>query len=86
VITPAAAGFGPAAVRVARTMTDTPDQVRTRSEPLPEERAVETGGEDRGAEAAAILAESEERVAGAAEGRSPGAAADEHRTSADTAD
>ena len=67
-------------------MTDTPDQVRTRSEPLPEERAVETGGEDRGAEAAAILAESEERVAGASEGRSPGAAADEHRTSADTAD
>jgi hypothetical protein len=66
-------------------MTDTPDQVRTRADMLPEERAVETGGEDREAEAAAILAESEERVAGAAEGRSPAAAADEHRTSADAA-
>jgi hypothetical protein len=57
----------------------------TRAEPLPEERVVETGDEDRVAEAAAILADSEERVAGAAEGNAPGDAADEHRTSADTA-
>lgn len=68
---------------------DDPDPVETRAatraEPLPEERAVETGGEDRVAEATAILSDSEERVAEAAEGDAPGDAADEHRTSADTA-
>jgi hypothetical protein len=58
-------------------------RARTRAEPLPEERAVETGDEDREAEAAAILADSEERVAGAAEGDAPSDGADEHRTSAD---
>lgn len=61
-------------------------RAETRAEPLPEERAVETGGEDREAEAAAILAESEERVAGAAAGGAPSDAADEHRTSAETSD
>jgi hypothetical protein len=66
-------------------MRPDPDAVRTRAEPLPEERTAETGGEDREAEAAAILADSEERVAEAAAGRAPGDAADEHRTSADTA-
>lgn len=64
-------------LRVAGIVTDTPDQVRGRAEPLPEERAAETGGEDREAAAAAILADSEERVAGVAP--------DEHRTSAETA-
>jgi hypothetical protein len=62
------------------------DPAETRAEPLPEERAVETGEEDREAGAAAILAESEERVAGAVEGNAPGDAADEHRTSAETSD
>lgn len=65
---------------------DPADPVVTRAEPLPEERAVETGEEDRRAEAEAILAESEERVAGAVEGNAPGDAADEHRTSAETSD
>lgn len=59
------------------------DQVTTRAEPLPEERVVEHGGEDRRAEAAEILRESEERVAGA-EGNAPADGADEHRHSADT--
>ena len=35
-------------------MTDA-DRIHTRAEPLPEERAAETGGEDREAEAAEIL-------------------------------
>lgn len=60
------------------------DPAESRAEPLPEERAVETGEEDRRAEAAAILAESEERIAGAVEGDAPSDAADEHRTSAQT--
>lgn len=60
------------------------DQAHTR-EPLPEERAAETGGEDREAEAAAILGESEERLAAAVDGEAPGDAADEHRTTPETA-
>ncbi|MCX6462122.1 MAG: hypothetical protein NTW05_00810 [Pseudonocardiales bacterium] len=61
------------------------DRARTRAEPLPEERAAETGDEDREARAAAILADSEERVAGAAAGAAPADAAEEHRTSEETA-
>ncbi len=61
------------------------DAARTRAEPLPEERAVETGDEDRESGAAAILTESEERIAEASEANAPGDAADENRTSADTA-
>ncbi|HZG89249.1 MAG TPA: hypothetical protein VEZ42_03460 [Pseudonocardia sp.] len=60
------------------------DLSATRAEPLPEERAVEHGGEDRRAAAAAILAESEERVAGAAEGDEPADDAPQRRTSAET--
>lgn len=63
-------------------MTSPDDLARTR-EPLPEERRAETGHEDRESEAAAILAESEERTAEAASGQAPGDAADEHRDSAD---
>ena len=61
------------------------DQAHTRAEPLPEERAAETGGEDRESEAAAILGESEERLAEAVDGIAPGDAADEHRTTPETA-
>jgi hypothetical protein len=57
----------------------------TRAEPLPEERAVEDGGEDRREEAAAILRDSEDRVAGATAGDAPAEGADEHRRSEDTA-
>ncbi len=60
------------------------DLSATRAEPLPEERAVEHGDEDRRAEAAAILADSEERIAGAVEGNEPADGADERRTSAET--
>jgi hypothetical protein len=60
------------------------EQKATRAEPLPEERAAEQGGEDRGAEAAEILRDSEERVTGAVEGNAPGDAADERRTSEET--
>lgn len=66
-------------------MSSPEDQVRTRAEPLPEEWAAETGGEDREAEAAEILSESEERVAEAAAGDAPGDAADEHRATPETA-
>lgn len=62
---------------------DPSESARTR-EPLPEELAVETGGEDRESETAAILAESEERVADATAADAPGDAADEHRRSEDT--
>jgi hypothetical protein len=68
-------------------MTERPDlteQAVTRAEPLPEERAVEHGEEDRVAEAGAILADSEERIAGAAEGNAPAEGADEHRHSEET--
>jgi hypothetical protein len=61
-------------------------RAETRAEPLPEERVAERGDEDRRAEAAEILRESEERVAEAAAGRAPGDAADQNRTSAETAE
>jgi hypothetical protein len=69
-------------------MTERPDlteQAATRAEPLPEERAVEHGDEDRRREAAAILADSEDRIAGATEGNAPADGADEHRPSEETA-
>lgn len=66
-------------------MSSPEDRAHTRAEPLPEERAAETGGEDREAGAAAILAESEERMAAAVDGDAPGDAADEHRTTPETA-
>jgi hypothetical protein len=74
-------GYGP----VMSTPDDGPrpdldDQAATRAEPLPEEVAAGDVG-DRRAEAAAILRDSEERVAEAAEGAAPGDAADEHRPS-----
>jgi hypothetical protein len=56
-------------------------QVDTRAEPLPEEAAVERGDEDRHGAAAEILRDSEERVAGADDGRAPADGADEHRAS-----
>jgi hypothetical protein len=59
-------------------------QADTRAEPLPEERAAEQGGEDRRAEAAEILRDSEERVEAATDADAPGEAADEHRHSEDT--
>jgi hypothetical protein len=62
------------------------DRAATRAEPLPEERAVETGDEDRQVEAAEILRDSEQRVAEAAEGPAPADAADERRSSAETVD
>ena len=65
-------------------MTDA-DRIHTRSEPLPEERAAETGDEDREAEAEVILDDSERRIAEAAAADTPGDAADEHRHSEDTA-
>ncbi|WP_214368058.1 hypothetical protein [Pseudonocardia sp. H11422] len=67
---------------------DLDDRVATRAEPLPEERAVEQAEEDRGTretEAAEILRDSEERVAEAAGGDTPGDAAAEHRRSEETA-
>jgi hypothetical protein len=60
-----------------------PDQVTTRAVPLPEEAAAGDDG-DRRAEAAAILRESEERIAGAVAGTAPGDAADENRPSDET--
>jgi hypothetical protein len=62
---------------------NTDDHIAARAEPLPEERAVERGGEDREAAAAEILHDSEERVADAARAE-PADAADEHRRSQDT--
>jgi hypothetical protein len=65
-------------------MTDRPDvpdlteQSDRRAHPLPEERAVERGDEDRRGQAERILDDSEQRVADAA-------GAEEHRRSADTA-
>ena len=55
-------------------------QVATRAVPLPEEASAGDDG-DRRAEAAAILRDSEERVAGAAAGEAPADVADEHRES-----
>ncbi len=89
----AGSGYGPG-------MTERPDADRsdpeldaddldrlsaTRAQPLPEERAVESGGEDRREEAAAILRDSEDRVAGASAGDAPAEGADEHRRSEETA-
>jgi len=65
-------------------MSSAEDKARTRAEPLPEEAAAETGGEDRESGAAAILAESEERLTRAAGGDAPADAADEHRTAPET--
>lgn len=66
-----------------------PDEIRekaeTRATPLPEEQAAERGDEDRRAEAAAILRDSEDRVTSAAEAPVPADAAREHRRSEDTA-
>jgi hypothetical protein len=62
---------------------NTDDHIAARAEPLPEERAVERGDEDREAAAAEILHDSEERVADAARA-DPADAADEHRRSQDT--
>ena len=56
------------------------EQVATRAVPLPEEAAAGDDG-DRRAEAAAILRESEERVAEAAAGTAPRDAAHENRPS-----
>jgi hypothetical protein len=61
------------------------EQIATRAEPLPEERTAEQGGEDRRAEAAEILRDSEQRVSEAVEGDAPADAAAEHRTSEETA-
>ena len=47
------------------------EHVATRAEPLPEERAVERGDEDRRAAAAEILHDSEQRVAEAARATRP---------------
>lgn len=73
-------------VRVPPRMPDdeTADPVATRATPLPEERVAERGGEDRENEAAEILRDSEQRVAEAVEGPSPGSAAQERRRSEDT--
>ncbi len=60
------------------------DRIHSRAEPLPEERAAETGGEDRESEAAEILNDSEQRIAEATAADAPGDAADEHRRSEDT--
>jgi hypothetical protein len=65
---------------------DSDDRAATRAELLPEERVAERGDEDRRAEAAEILRESEERVAEAAGAVAPGDAADEHRRSEETAE
>ncbi|WP_232661783.1 hypothetical protein [Pseudonocardia sp. TRM90224] len=59
-------------------------QINSRAEPLPEERAAEHGDEDRRAEAAEILRDSEERVEEAVDAPTPGDAADESRSSAET--
>jgi hypothetical protein len=60
------------------------EQVVTRAEPLPEELAVERGGEDRRAEAAEIMRDSEERVMEAVEGNAPADEATERRQSEET--
>jgi hypothetical protein len=66
-------------------MSTPEDLAATRAEPLPEERVVERGDEDRHAEATEILRDSEQRVAEAADGVAPADAADENRSSAETA-
>jgi hypothetical protein len=65
--------------------SDTADErATTRAEPLPEERAVQRGDEDRTAEAAEILRESEDRIAAVTEADAPGDAAAQHRRSEET--
>ncbi|MEJ3656990.1 hypothetical protein WEH80_28915 [Actinomycetes bacterium KLBMP 9759] len=59
-------------------------QIESRAEPLPEERAAEHGDEDRRAEAGEILRDSEERIGEAAQAVAPGDAAEESRSSEDT--
>ncbi|MGI5129665.1 hypothetical protein ACQEVB_22855 [Pseudonocardia sp. CA-107938] len=62
------------------------EQISSRAEPpLPEEAAAEEGGEDRRASAAEVLRDSEARVAAATRAGAPADAADERRTSAETA-
>jgi len=62
------------------------DHIVSRAEPpLPEEAAVEQGGEDRYAAAAEVLRDSEERMASASDGGAPGDAAAENRTSDESA-
>ncbi|TQM06229.1 hypothetical protein [Pseudonocardia kunmingensis] len=61
------------------------DQVASRAVPLPEEERVADGGEDRRAEAAEILHDSEERVDEAATGPRPADAARENRSTEETA-
>jgi hypothetical protein len=60
------------------------DRARTRAEPLPEERAAETGAEDRRAEAEAILCDSEDRIGEAAAATAPRDAAQENRPTEET--
>lgn len=62
------------------------DQVNTRAVPLPEEERAEVGGEDRRAEAAEILRDSEQRVGEASTGPRPADAAKENRPTEETAD
>jgi hypothetical protein len=71
-------------VRARMRPDELSEQAVTRAEPLPEERVVEHGGEDRCAEAAEILRDSEERVAEAVEGNAPADAATERRQSEET--
>ncbi|HTK65116.1 MAG TPA: hypothetical protein VL595_22195 [Pseudonocardia sp.] len=61
------------------------DKASTRAVPLPEEAVKERPGDDRRAEAEAILGESEDRIAEAADADTPADAADEHRRSEDSA-
>lgn len=61
------------------------EQITGRAEPLPEEAAVVQDGEDRTAAAAEVLRDSEERVRAASAGEAPGDAADQNRTSDETA-
>ena len=66
-----------------------PEEIRekaeTRATPLPEERSVARGDEDRRAEAESILRDSEDRVSSAALARAPAEAAPERRRSEHTA-
>lgn len=59
-------------------------RVQSRAEPLPEEQAAETGAEDREAEAAEILRDSEQRIAEADRLDHPAEAAEQQRSSEET--
>jgi hypothetical protein len=61
------------------------DQVTSRAVPLPEEERAEVGGEDRRAEAREILRDSEQRIGEAAAGPRPADAAQENRSTEETA-